>query len=98
MSLLSARNVCVRLPRPMAGRNFLNAQMERFRKAVQRLHRETPALMEQYPDQWVAMSAEGVVATALSHEALLADLRARGIDNDALCIEFLDTAPGIMVL
>ena len=83
---------------PYGGPEFLNAQMERFTRAMQRLHRELPDPIEQYPDQWVAMGEDGLAATALSNEALLADLRARGIDNDALLIQFLDTSPGSLVL
>lgn len=83
---------------PYGGPEFLNAQMDRHIKAVRRLHRELSDLMEQYPDQWVAVGEDGLVATAPSREALRADLQARGRGNDVLCIEFLDTSPAVMVL
>ena len=83
---------------PYGGLEALNALMDRFTKAMQRLHRELPELTEQYPDQWVAMGVDGLLATAFTHEALLADLRARGVGNGSRCIKFLDTSRVSMVL
>ena len=83
---------------PYGGVEALNAKMDRFRKAVERLHQELPELTEQYPDQWVAMGEDGLLATAFTHEELLADLRARGIGKDGWCTKFLDTSKASMVL
>ena len=76
----------------------MNAKRERFHRAVLRLNRERPALKETYPDQWVAMGADGVAGTAASHEALLDVLKAKGIPAGDVVTALLNTKPRMLIL
>ena len=76
----------------------MNEEMARDQDAFHRLYRELPALMEQYPDQWIAMDADGIVAVADSHEGLLEALAAKGLYAGDLVIDHLNTQPEIWIL
>lgn len=71
----------------------LNERMERSERAFRRLYREMDALFEQYPDQWVAMDEDGLVAVADSHDNLLKALAAQGRYAGDLATKHLDTQP-----
>ena len=73
-------------------------EMEEFHDAVTRLWDEFDALMEKYPDKWVVMGKDGVLAVCDSRKEVLSAIepvRARG---DAYIVEFLDTDPEPLVL
>ena len=76
----------------------MNEEMARDAEAFHRLYRELPALMEQYPDQWVAMDADGIAAVADSEDKLLVALSDRGLYAGDLFIEHLNTQPEIWIL
>ena len=73
-------------------------EMQEFHDAVTRLWDEYDALMEKYPDKWVAMGKDGIIAVSDSRKEVfsaIAPVRARG---DAFIVEFLDTNPESLVL
>ena len=73
-------------------------EMEEFHDAVTRLWDEFDTLMEKYPDKWVVMGKDGVLAVCDSRKEVLSAIepvRARG---DAYIVEFLDTDPEPLVL
>ena len=73
-------------------------EMEEFHDAVTRLWDEFDTLMEKYPDKWVVMGKDGVLAVCDSRKEVLSAMepvRARG---DAYIVEFLDTNPESLVL
>ena len=76
----------------------MNEKLFRGERAFRRLYRELDALYEQYPDQWVAMDEDGIVAVADSHEGLLEALAAKGLYAGDLVIEHLNTQPEIWIL
>ena len=80
------------------GMAAIKEQMARDAEAFHRLYRELPALMEQYPDQWIAADVDGIVAVSDSHEGLLEALAAKGLYAGDLVIEHLNTQPEIWVL
>ena len=73
-------------------------EMEEFHDAVTRLWDEFDTLMEKYPDKWVVMGKDGLLAVCDSRKEVLSAIepvRARG---DAYIVEFLDTDPEPLVL
>ena len=80
------------------GMEVIKEKMARGEEAFRRLYRELPALMEQYPDQWIAMDADGIAAVADSEDKLLAALSDRGLYAGDLFIEHLNTQPEIWIL
>lgn len=82
-----------KLVEPFGGMAAFQKRLERGHLAGLRMNQEWRTLMEQYPDQWVAMDADGLAAAADSHEALLEALAAKGLYAGDLAIKFLPTKP-----
>ena len=82
----------------MGGVEVFIREMQEFHDTVTRLWDEYDALMEKYPDKWVAMGKDGIIAVCDSRKEVfsaIAPVRARG---DAFIVEFLDTDPEPLVL
>ena len=71
----------------------MNERLFRSERAFRRLHRELDALYEQYPDQWVAMDEDGLVAVSDSHDNLLKALADQGRHAGYLATTHLNTQP-----
>lgn len=50
-------------------------------------------LLQQYPDQWIAIYHEKVIATAIAHKDLLMKLDELDIRNKGEITKFLNTSP-----
>ena len=73
-------------------------QMSDFRDCQIRLDKERAALTEKYPDMWVAVGKDGVVAVNDSQLGLLADIDGQGLSRNAVAIDYLDTDPPLLLL
>ncbi len=73
-------------------------EMREYDEVWMRMQAEHAALMEKYPDKWVAMGKEGLVSVGDSMEEVLEDVESRGIQEEGLVIEFLETDPPIYIL
>ncbi len=82
----------------IGGLEVIAEKMRMFRRCIKRMNDERDALMETYPDKWVAMSEDGVVAVADDHKGVLAELDRKGIDRGDVFTELLDTNPPVMIL
>ena len=71
---------------------------EEFHEAVLRMNRERGALMELYPDKWVAVGRNGVIAVADSLEDVLAGVESADLRDSEFEVEFLDTDPADLLL
>ena len=69
-----------------------------FHEAVLRMNRERGALMEMYPDKWVAVGRNGVIAVADSLEDVFARVESAGLRDSEFEVEFLDTDPADLLL
>ena len=77
------------------------AQIERmleYRRLASRMRREIAALTEQYPNQWVAMDADGKLLLGNSMDELLTAMAERRVSNENVVIEYLDADPAMMIL
>ena len=77
------------------------AQMEKmleYRRLASRMRREIASLTEQYPDQWVAMTAGGELLVGASMDEIIAALDERQIRNENVVIEFLEANPVTMIV
>ena len=66
--------------------------------AWQRMERERETLLKTYPDKWVAMSKDGVVAVADSVEGVFAKVDDIGLHRNAVNVRFIDTSPKTLIL
>ena len=80
------------------GFQAFSKQMDDFRDCQIRLDKERAALTEKYPDKWVAMGKDGVVAVSDSHLGLLAEIDEQGLRRDAVAIRRLYTNPPLLML
>ncbi len=82
----------------LGGVEALQEGRDDFNEAVLRMNRERSALMELYPDQWVAVGRNGVIAVADSLEDVFARVEAAGLQDSEFEVEFLDTDPADLLL
>lgn len=64
----------------------------------QRMEQGRETLLKIYPDKWVAMSKDGVVAAEDSLEAVFAKVDASGLPRNAVEVDFMDTDPKTLIL
>ena len=73
-------------------------EMKEFHDAVTRLWDEYDTLMEKYPDKWVVMGKDGVLAVCDSRKEVFSAVEPARARGDAYVVEFLDTDPEPLVL
>ena len=83
---------------PYGGIDALNRRMDLHNQATARLSKEWGDLMVKYPNHWVAMGPDGLLATALSAAALRSELRAAKKDGDAFAVGMLKVSPEVLIL
>ena len=57
-----------------------------------------PQLQQEYPNQWIAMNEDGVVAFGESHDAVMAAVRERGMHMSDVALEYIDSEDSALVL
>ena len=82
----------------LGGVRELAAGMREYREIVARMRSERSALTEQYPDRWIAMGRDGLLAVGDSMDEVLDEVESRGLCGGDVVIEFLDTTPPLMIL
>ena len=75
-----------------------NDLMERYHAANLRLWRDKAALTAEYPDQWVGVDENGVVAVAPTSLELAGRLKELGCLGGAVATGFTATKPKLMIL
>ena len=82
----------------LGGAQKMADEMREHSKIWKRMRAEHAALMEQYPDKWVAMGKEGLLAVGDSMDEVIEEVESQGIQEEGVVIEFLDTDPPILIL
>ena len=77
----------------MGGYDGFKKGMDEFHQAVTRMFAEREALTEEYPNKWVAMGKDGVLAVEDSLDDLFEELESRGLRDQKMKVEFLDPDP-----
>ena len=67
-------------------------------RAAQRLYDEHDQLKASYPDRWVAVSKDGLVAHHEDLNGIIAGLEEAGYESSQVAVEFLNTEPRMMLL
>ena len=73
-------------------------EMREHKEIWKRMQAEHAALMEKYPDKWVAMGMEGLLAVGDSMDEVIEAVESQEIREEDTVIEFLDTDPPIYIL
>ena len=82
----------------LGGAKALMEEMDEYQEIVLRMRKERPHLAADYPDKWVAMGREGLLAAGDSMDQVLGQLEDQGVDGVDVVIEFMDTDPPLLIL
>ena len=66
--------------------------------AWRRMDRESETLLKLYPDKWVAMSKDGVVAVDDSLEGVFSKVDTLGLPRNSINVKFIATHPRTLIL
>ncbi len=87
-----------RIINELGGAKALMEEMDEYQEIVLRMRKERPHLAADYPDKWVAMGREGLLAAGDSMDQVLGQLEDQGVDGVDVVIEFMDTDPPLLIL
>ena len=82
----------------LGGAQALVDGIREYRQIVARMWSERASLMEKYPDRWIAMGKDGVLAVGDSMDDVLEEVESQGYRGSEVVIEFLDTDPPLLIL
>ncbi len=82
----------------MGGVGTVVRELRESREFSIRVQSEIPALMEKYPDKWIAMSKDGNLFVGDSIEEVLDAVDSQGTRRKDVTIEFMDTDPVPLIL
>ena len=82
----------------LGGGDFLRKQLKEHRERRERLAAMVPELLEQYPDQWVALTESGELLIVPTLDDLAAKFEELDTPPGSNAIEFLDTDPTPWIL
>ena len=74
------------------------AGIERYERLAKRMDTERKELVKIYPDQWVAMSEDGIVAAADTVNELFKLVKEKGVHRDNVFHSYMDTNPQPWIL
>ena len=82
----------------MGGVGLLIDDLDEFHKLRARMIEEHSRLIDKYPDKWVAMGKDGMLAVGESKREVLDEIEIRGIRRSSAVVEFMDTDPAELIL
>jgi len=82
----------------MGGAHSLINDLAEFRQLRIRMSEEHTALIAQYPDRWVAVWLDGLLAVGDSEDEVLQAIDDKGIPRSDVVVEYLDTDPPVLIL
>lgn len=74
------------------------ARIEKSERLFKRMDAERKELVKIYPDQWVAMSEDGIVAAADTMDEMFRLVEEKGIPRDDVYHAYMDTNPQPWIL
>ena len=82
----------------LGGAQELVDGIREYSEIVARMRSERASLMEKYPDRWIAIGKDGVLAVGDSMEDVLEEVERQGVREADVVVEFLDTDPPLLIL
>lgn len=74
------------------------ARIEKAERLFKRIDAERKELVKIYPDQWVAMSEDGIVASADTVNELFKLVKEKGIPREDVSHAYMNTKPETWIL
>ena len=82
----------------LGGVKALRQGKDEFHEVVLRMDKEYTALKERYPNKWVAVGKDGVLAASDSMEEVFAAVESADLGGSEFMVEFLDTDPPDLIV
>ena len=82
----------------MGGREAVLKELDDFREVVRRMELERAALTGQYPDRWVAVSRDGLLAVGDTLEEICGFAKAKGLNSSDFLVAYLESDPPALIL
>lgn len=73
-------------------------ELDRYNKDMDHFYRHRPQLLEQYPEQWVAIYNQRVVGAAKDIESLVKDLKEQGLEPGHVFVKYLTGDEPLLIL
>ncbi len=82
------------------GIEVIRAQHDELHKIYLRVDAEYPQLRDKYPNHWICMGKDGVLATGHSQEEVMETVRRKGISASAseVVFEYIDAEDTIVIV
>ena len=71
----------------------ITKRMDAFKKTNRALNRDSPQLLKQFPDEWVAYFDQKMCGHNEDLDALIVELKEQGIPVSDAAFDFMDTNP-----
>ena len=78
--------------------NEVQAEMEQFEKDIGYAETHREELLNQYPEQWIAILSQQVVGASTDAYQLIADLKKRGIPTAWVVVRHLTRQEELLIL
>ena len=82
----------------MGGGAALRAELDTFHSLRLLVYAKYPQLQQKYSNQWIAMTADGVIEHGESHNTVMAAIRDRGLDISDVALEYIDEEGSALIL
>jgi hypothetical protein len=73
-------------------------ELQAFQRSAKALSSDRPRMIDQYPNQWIAVQEGRVKANAKTFETLMAEVEKKKLPRRNLIIRFIDTSERTMIL
>ena len=73
-------------------------ELEAFRRSAKALSSDRPRMIDEYPNQWIAVVEGKVKANAKTFETLMGEVEKKKLPRRNLFIRFIDTTERTMIL
>ena len=93
-----ALNAAIKAFEEMGGGAALRAELDAFHNLRLLLYAKYPQLQREYPNQWVALNADGALVSGESHDAVMAAIRDCGMDMSDVAVEYIDAEGSALIL
>jgi hypothetical protein len=78
--------------------NSTARSLREFRRSARLLSGDQPRLIDEYPDQWVAVSDNSVIAHGKALETVLHQLDKKGVQRADVIVRFIERTKRTLVL
>ena len=82
----------------MGGARKLIEDLAEFQQLRIRMSEEHAGLIEQYPNRWVVVGLDGLLAVGDSEDEVFKTIDDKSIPRSEVVVEFLDTDPPVLIL